>query len=70
MTGRGSGQAFAAKGHIEIRGPDLIASVESDDAESLDALMTYSMAVAQTCQRARKTPSSHGVDIPSTCQGG
>jgi putative sigma-54 modulation protein len=36
---RGVGDQFAAKGHIEISGPDLIASVRSDDAyKSLDLL--------------------------------
>lgn len=36
---RGVGDEFAAKGHIEIGGPDLIASVRSDDAyKSLDLL--------------------------------
>ena len=36
---RGVGDQFAAKGHIEIGGPDLIASVRSDDAyKSLDLL--------------------------------
>lgn len=36
---RGAGDEFVAKGHIEIGGPDLIASVNSDDAyKSLDLL--------------------------------
>ena len=36
---RAVGDQFIAKGHLEIRGPDLIASVESDDAyKSLDLL--------------------------------
>lgn len=37
---RGIGDQFIAKGHIEIAGPDLIASVASDDAyKSLDLLV-------------------------------
>ncbi|MEI6051399.1 MAG: ribosome-associated translation inhibitor RaiA [Opitutaceae bacterium] len=36
---RAIGDQFIAKGHLEIRGPDLIASVESNDAyKSLDLL--------------------------------
>ena len=36
---RGIGDQFIAKGHVEIAGPDLIASVASDDAyKSLDLL--------------------------------
>ena len=36
---RGIGDQFIAKGHLEIGGPDLIASVASDDAyKSLDLL--------------------------------
>jgi putative sigma-54 modulation protein len=37
---RGIGDQFIAKGHIEIGGPDLLASVASDDAyKSLDLLI-------------------------------
>jgi putative sigma-54 modulation protein len=37
---KGDRAAFLAKGHIEIAGPDLIASVASDDAyKSLDLLV-------------------------------
>jgi len=36
---RGIGDQFIAKGHLEISGPDLIASITSDDAyKSLDLL--------------------------------
>jgi putative sigma-54 modulation protein len=37
---RGAKDSFIAKGRVEIRGPDLIASVQSDNAyKSLDLLM-------------------------------
>ena len=37
---RGHGSQFIAKGHIEIGGPDLLASVASDDAyKSIDTLI-------------------------------
>ncbi len=37
---RDPNKAFVAKGHIEIHGPDLVASVASDDPQkSLDALI-------------------------------
>jgi putative sigma-54 modulation protein len=37
---RGTGDQFIAKGHIEIGGPDLLASVASEDGyKSLDLLM-------------------------------
>ena len=61
--------AFVAKGHIEIRGPDLIASVASDSpAKSLDQLidkldrMLRKRATAVINRRQRL----HRVEIPST----
>jgi ribosome hibernation promoting factor len=60
--------AFVAKGHIEIRGPDLVASVASDSPEkSLDELidrldrMLRKRATAAMTRRQRL----HGVEIPS-----
>jgi putative sigma-54 modulation protein len=65
---RNPGQAFAAKGHIEIRGPDLIARVESDEPlKSLDALIDVLDGLLRKRASAAKTKRHHphGVDIPS-----
>ena len=65
---RDPNQAFVAKGHIEIHGPDLVASVASDDPQkSLDELtdkldrMLRKRATAARERRRRR----HGVEIPS-----
>ena len=61
-------QAFLAKGHIEIRGPDLIASVESDDPQkSLDELIDKLDGLLRKRASAAKTKRHHphGVEIPS-----
>jgi putative sigma-54 modulation protein len=60
--------AFIAKGHIEIRGPDLIASVASDDlAKSLDAVMDKldRMLRKRATAAMVKRQHPHGVDIPA-----
>ena len=62
------GQAFVAKGHIEIRGPDLIASVESDEPlNSLDALIDKLDGLLRRRASAAKTKRRHphGVEILS-----
>lgn len=58
---RGVGHHFIAKGHIEIGGPDLIASVSSEDAyKSLDLLMDKLDELvrrrADTLQSKRRNP--------------
>jgi putative sigma-54 modulation protein len=58
---RGVGNQFIAKGHIEIGGPDLLASVASDDAyKSLDLLTDKLDGLlrrrAETFQDRRKKP--------------
>jgi putative sigma-54 modulation protein len=60
---RGVGQHFIAKGHIEIGGPDLIASVSSEDAyKSLDLLMDKLDELvrrrADTLQSKRRNPKA------------
>jgi putative sigma-54 modulation protein len=65
---RNPGHAFAAKGHIEIRGPDLIARVESDEPlKSLDALVDVLDGLLRKRASAAKMKRHHphGVDIPS-----
>ena len=65
---RNPGQAFSAKGHIEIRGPDLIASVESDEPlKSLEALIDVLDGLLRKRASAAKTKRRHphGVEIPS-----
>ena len=66
---RAARSAFVAKGHIEIRGPDLIASVASDSpAKSLDQVidkldrMLRKRATAAITRRQQL----HRVEIPST----
>ena len=61
-------QAFVAKGHIEIRGPDLIASVASDELQkSLDILIDKLDRMLRKRASAAKTKRHHphGVEIPS-----
>ena len=60
---RGVSQHFIAKGHIEIGGPDLIASVSSEDAyKSLDLLMDKLDELvrrrADTLQSKRRNPKA------------
>jgi putative sigma-54 modulation protein len=60
--------AFVAKGHIEIRGPDLIASVDSDEPQkSLDALIDKLDGLLRKRASAAKTKRHHphGVEIPA-----
>lgn len=59
---RGIGREFIAKGQIEIRGPDLLASVASDDAyKSVDLLVdkldTLLRRRAGTVRARRRHPS-------------
>ncbi len=61
-------QAFVAKGHIEIRGPDLIASVASDDLyKSLDQLVDKldRMLRKRATAALTKRLHPHGVEIPA-----
>jgi putative sigma-54 modulation protein len=61
-------QAFIAKGHIEIRGPDLLASVASDDLyKSLDELIDKldRMLRRRACAAKDKRHHPHAVEIPS-----
>jgi putative sigma-54 modulation protein len=60
--------AFVAKGHIEIRGPDLIASVDSDEPQkSLDKLIDKLDGMLRRRASAAKTKRHHphGVEIPA-----
>ena len=60
--------SFVAKGHIEIRGPDLIASVASDDLyKSLDALMDKldRMLRKRATAAITKRQHPHRVEIPA-----
>lgn len=61
-------QAFVAKGHIEIRGPDLLASVASDDLyKSLDQLIDKldRMLRKRACAAKTKRHHPHNVEIPA-----
>lgn len=61
-------QAFIAKGHLEIRGPDLLASVASDDLhKSLDELIDKLDRMLRKRAGAAKTKRRHphGVEIPA-----
>ena len=65
---RDPNQAFIAKGHIEIHGPDLVASVASDDPqksldELIDKLDRMLRKRATAAKEKRRHP--HGVEIPS-----
>jgi len=65
---RNPSHAFVAKGHIEIRGPDLIASVEgAEPLAALDALIDTLDALLRKRASAAKTKRHHphGVEIPS-----
>ena len=63
---RGVGTQFIAKGHIEIAGPDLLASVSSDDAyKSLDLLVDKLDGLLRRRHGLRKDHRNHphGVDV-------
>ena len=65
---RDPSQAFVAKGHIEIRGPDLVASVESGEPQTaLDELIDKLDGMLRKRSSAAKTKRHHphGVEIPS-----
>lgn len=65
---RAPDEAFVAKGHLEIRGPDLLASVASDDLyKSLDALVDKldRMLRKRACAAKTKRHHPHGVEIPA-----
>lgn len=60
--------AFIAKGHIEIRGPDLVASVASDDlTKSLDTVVDKldRMLRKRATAAIVKRQHPHGVEIPA-----
>ena len=62
----GVGDKFIAKGHIEIGGPDLIASESSDDCyKSLDLLMDKLDGLLRRRHGLRKDQRNHphGVDV-------
>ncbi|MBI5766523.1 MAG: ribosome-associated translation inhibitor RaiA [Verrucomicrobia bacterium] len=57
---RAIGRQFLAKGHIEIAGPDLIASVASDDAyKSLDLLVDKLDGLLRRRHGRRKDKRNH-----------
>lgn len=57
---RAVGRQFIAKGHIEIAGPDLVASVASDDAyKSLDLLADKLDALLRRRHGRRKDKRNH-----------
>ena len=57
---RGAKEQFIAKGHLEIAGPDLIASVSSDDGyKSLDLLMDKLDGLLRARQGRRKDKRNH-----------
>ncbi|HUJ45020.1 MAG TPA: ribosome-associated translation inhibitor RaiA [Opitutaceae bacterium] len=61
-------QAFIAKGHLEVRGPDLVASVASDElSKSLDELIDKldRMLRKRACAAKTKRRHPHGVEIPA-----
>jgi putative sigma-54 modulation protein len=65
---RAARAVFVAKGHIEIRGPDLVASVASDDlAKSLDAVVDKldRMLRKRATAAMVKRQHPHGVEIPA-----
>jgi putative sigma-54 modulation protein len=65
-------QAFIAKGHIEIHGPDLVASVSSDDLQKsldgvidkLDGMLRKRATVARS-KRRHPHPVEIPVDLPN-----
>ena len=62
---RGVGDQFAAKGHIEISGRDLIASARSDDAyKSLDLLSDRLDRMLRERSRARADRRNNGATSP------
>ncbi|HTT56645.1 MAG TPA: ribosome-associated translation inhibitor RaiA [Opitutaceae bacterium] len=66
---RAARSAFVAKGHIEIRGPDLIASVASDSpAKSLDQVIDKldRMLRKRATAAINRRQQLHRVEIPST----
>jgi putative sigma-54 modulation protein len=65
---RHTGQRFVAKGHIEIGGPDLLASVASDDAyKSIDMLVDKldGLLRRRASHRKDNLHHPHGIDIPA-----
>ena len=63
---RGTPDLFVAKGHIEIGGPDLLASVASDDAyKSLDLLIDKLDSLLRRRHGLRKDKRNHphGVEL-------
>jgi len=63
---RAHGSQFIAKGHIEIGGPDLLASVASDDAyKSIDTLVDKLDAALRRrhSELKEKRHHPHGVEI-------
>ncbi len=59
---------YVAKGHIEIRGKDLIASAEADDVpQSVDKLVNTLDRLLRRRSRIRKTKrkNSQTIDIPA-----
>jgi putative sigma-54 modulation protein len=66
---RAAHSAFVAKGHIEIRGPDLVASVASDDLyKSLDTVVDKldRMLRKRATAAIVKRQHPHSVEIPAT----
>ena len=60
---------FSAKGHIEISGPDMVVSVESDDMyKSIDELIVKLARKVRRRHRLEriKRNSLHEVDMPAT----
>jgi len=63
---RGASTQFIAKGHIEIGGPDLLASVASDDVyKSLDLLVDKLDSLLRRRHSVRKDKRNHphGVEL-------
>lgn len=63
---RGTNDQFIAKGHIEIGGPDLLASVASDDAyKSLDLLIDKLDRLLRRRHTLRKDKRNHphGIEL-------
>lgn len=61
-------EAFIAKGHLEIRGPDIVASVASDDLyKSIDRLIDKldRMLRKRACAAKTKRHHPHRVEIPA-----
>jgi len=61
---KGAGDQFIAKGHIEIGGPDLIASVQSEDGyKSLDFLIDKLDGLLRRRHGLRKDHRNHPHDV-------